>query len=231
MAFSGEKLKQLRERADLTAEELARALFDLSAGACRISKSAIYSYERGRAVPPQDTIPLLARALKCEDKDLMEPDRAAARASRGGTLLGGPPSRAVSKVELTVELVVRDSRTPLPLRSRRWGLTVTLDPESAGKNLTVLLQADPNTDRSALKLLHGDAGELPGGADPLLPLVASYREDVERLLPKKDEPRQDVSTALVLQVQELLLMRELRQWVDDLKAGQTGSSSRGKSGE
>jgi len=59
------KIKELREKNNMTQQELAEKI-GLTTG------EAISQYESGKRNPSSDKIPLLAEALNCKIKDLFE---------------------------------------------------------------------------------------------------------------------------------------------------------------
>jgi len=62
--FSGSRLRELRERANVSRIDLAYA--------CRRTEQMVYLWERGRARPMPEVLDSIASAISCERDELFE---------------------------------------------------------------------------------------------------------------------------------------------------------------
>lgn len=98
----GARIKQLREERGLTVRALARAT--------RVERQTLYNIEAGRSPPSVDHLSRLARALKCEELDLLCIPSAHPRHAIAELLRNKPLTAAIAVKAIAEKIVGKPER-------------------------------------------------------------------------------------------------------------------------
>jgi transcriptional regulator with XRE-family HTH domain len=106
----GARIKRLRLERGLSVNTLA--------GATKVKRQTLYNIEAGRAAPSIDHLSRLARALKCEELDLLLLPDVHARHAVAELLRGRPASMALTVMAAAEKIVAVEPGTPPRRRDR-----------------------------------------------------------------------------------------------------------------